>query len=127
MHTRRAGLKPEGQPSFDPQSSVCEISLSPAGAVIIMLAHPCLEAWLAELLGAGSGPTCGEVVDAIRRRIGDYDKKLLPRLILERARGANPPPRFVEGLRRAVSACSREAIGVKLYNFNHGSVTAAVV
>jgi hypothetical protein len=91
MHARRAGLELRGRPSLD-RDFVGVISLSPAGAVIVMLAHPCLEAWLADLLGAGSGLTCREVVDATKRRIGGYDKKLLPGLVLERVRGANPLP-----------------------------------
>ena len=52
--------------------------------VKILVAHPCLEAWLCEamgIVGCYSG-TCGEVVDAIVSRYeGEYEKKTLKRML----------------------------------------------
>jgi hypothetical protein len=50
----------------------------------ILVAHPCLEAWLCEAMGIAScySGTCGEVVDAIISRYeGKYEKETLKRML----------------------------------------------
>jgi len=52
--------------------------------VEILVAHPCLEAWLCEAMGIAGcySGTCGEVVDAIVSRYeGKYGKKTLKRML----------------------------------------------
>jgi len=52
--------------------------------VEILIAHPCLEAWLCEAMGIAGcySGTCGEVVDAIVSRYeGKYEKKALKRML----------------------------------------------
>jgi hypothetical protein len=52
--------------------------------VKILVAHPCLEAWLCEAMGIAScySGTCGEVVDAIISRYeGKYEKETLKRML----------------------------------------------
>jgi hypothetical protein len=52
--------------------------------VKILMAHPCLEAWLCEAMGMAScySGTCGEVVDAIISRYeGKYEKETLKRML----------------------------------------------
>lgn len=52
--------------------------------VKILIAHPCLEAWLCEAMGIAScySGTCGEVVDAIISRYGGkYEKETLKRML----------------------------------------------
>ena len=47
-HLRDVGLRP--QLSFDKDRLVGLISLESGGRIAVVLAHPCLEAWLGELL-----------------------------------------------------------------------------
>jgi hypothetical protein len=52
--------------------------------VKILIAHPCLEAWLCEAMGIAGcySGTCGEVVDAIISRYeGKYEKETLKRML----------------------------------------------
>jgi len=52
--------------------------------VKMLIAHPCLEAWLCEAMGIAScySGTCHEVVDAIISRYkGKYEKKTLKRML----------------------------------------------
>jgi hypothetical protein len=52
--------------------------------VEILIAHPCLEAWLCEAMGIAGcySGTCDEVVDAIVSRYeGKYEKKTLKRML----------------------------------------------
>jgi hypothetical protein len=52
--------------------------------VEILVAHPCLEAWLCEAMGIAGcySGTCGEVVDAIVSRYeGKYEKETLKRML----------------------------------------------
>jgi hypothetical protein len=52
----------------------------------IVVAHPCLEAWLCRLMDLQSceSGTCRDVIHAIERIIeGKYDKKLLPELTMK--------------------------------------------
>jgi hypothetical protein len=52
--------------------------------VKILIAHPCLEAWLCEAMGIAGcySGTCDEVVDAIVSRYeGKYEKKTLKRML----------------------------------------------
>jgi hypothetical protein len=52
--------------------------------VKILIAHPCLEAWLCEAMGIAScySGTCGEVVDAITSKYkGRYKKRTLKRML----------------------------------------------
>jgi hypothetical protein len=52
--------------------------------VKILVAHPCLEAWLCEAMGIAGcySGTCGEVVDAIISRYeGKYEKETLKRML----------------------------------------------
>lgn len=52
----------------------------------IVVAHPCMEAWLCELMdlkGCELG-TCRDVIHAIERVLGGkYDKKMLPKLVMK--------------------------------------------
>jgi hypothetical protein len=52
--------------------------------VEILIAHPCLEAWLCEAMGIAGcySGTCGEVVDAITSKYkGKYKKRTLKRML----------------------------------------------
>ena len=52
--------------------------------VKILIAHPCLEAWLCEAMGIAScySGTCGEAVDSIISRYkGKYEKETLKRML----------------------------------------------
>jgi hypothetical protein len=53
-HLRDVGLRP--QLSFDKDRLVGLISLESGGGIAVVLTHPCLEAWLGELLGITSPP-----------------------------------------------------------------------
>lgn len=104
-HLRELGLQP--QLFFDTARLVAHISVGSVGKVAVMLAHPCLEMWLGELLGIATAPTCRDVITLLKREIGDYDKKLLPKLIAERLRGGDDPPSFLENFKYAVTCCRK--------------------
>ena len=75
----------------------------------IISAHPCLEAWLAELLNLNTrGVNCKDIKDIIKRRIKDYKSRLLPGLI-ERRLGSRlevgDPPSFLTEIIDAVRGC----------------------
>jgi len=77
--------------------------------VKIITAHPCLEAWLAELLNLNTrGVNCKDTKDIIKRRIKDYKSRLLPGLI-ERRLGSRlevgDPPSFLMEIIDAVKSC----------------------
>jgi hypothetical protein len=77
--------------------------------VKIITAHPCLEAWLAELLNLNTrGVNCKDVKDIIKRHIKDYESHLLPGLI-ERRLGSRlevgDPPSFLMEIIDAVRSC----------------------
>jgi hypothetical protein len=77
--------------------------------VKIITAHPCLEAWLAELLNSNTrGVDYKDIKDIIKRRIKDYKSRLLPGLI-ERRLGSRlevgDPPSFLMEIIDAVRSC----------------------
>jgi hypothetical protein len=59
-HLRDVGLRP--QLSFDKDRVVGLISLESGGRIAVVLAHPCLEAWLGELLEISSS-TCSDLIN----------------------------------------------------------------
>jgi len=79
------------------------------GRVKIITAHPCLEAWLAELLNLNTrGINCKDVKDIIKRRIKDYESHLLPRLVERHLRSrleVGDPPSFLTEIIDAVRSC----------------------
>ncbi len=77
--------------------------------VKIITAHPCLEAWLAELLNLNiRGVNCKDVKDIIKRRIKDYESHRLPGLIEQHLRDrleVGDPPSFLMEIINAVRSC----------------------
>ncbi len=77
--------------------------------VKIITAHPCLEAWLAELLNLNTrGVNCKDVKDIIKRHINDYESHLLPGLVERHLRSrleAGDPPSFLMEIIDAVRGC----------------------
>jgi len=77
--------------------------------VKIITAHPCLEAWLAELLNLNTrGVNCRDVKDIIKRHIKDYESHLLPGLIERHLRSrpeVGDPPSFLMEIIDAVRSC----------------------
>jgi hypothetical protein len=78
--------------------------------VKIITAHPCLEAWLAELLNLNTRgvANCKDVKDIIKRRIKDYESHLLPGLVERHLRSrleAGDPPSFLTEIIDAVRSC----------------------
>jgi len=79
------------------------------GRVKIITAHPCLEAWLAELLNLNTrGVNCKDVKDIIKRHTIDYESHLLPRLVERHLRSrleVGDPPSFHTEIIDAVRSC----------------------
>jgi len=77
--------------------------------VKIITAHPCLEAWLAELLNLNTrGVNCKDVKDIIKRHIKDYESHLLPGLIERHLRSrleVGDPTSFHTEIIDAVRGC----------------------
>jgi hypothetical protein len=77
--------------------------------VKIITAHPCLEAWLAELLNLNTrGVNCKDVKDVIKRHIKDYESHLLPGLVERHLRSrleVGDPPSFLTEIIDAVRGC----------------------
>jgi hypothetical protein len=78
--------------------------------VKIITAHPCLEAWLAELLNLNTRgvANCKDVKDIIKRRIKDYESHRLPGLIEQHLRDrlkVDDPPSFLMEIIDAVRSC----------------------
>jgi hypothetical protein len=103
-HLRDVGLRP--QLSFDKDRLVGLISLGSGGGIAVVLAHPCLEAWLGELLEITPSSTCSDLINAIKQNRGEYKKNQLPSLVKEELRKrAGHPPKFVENFQYAVTCC----------------------
>jgi len=71
----------EGDKPEDVKARIIDEHLKDLGfnreRVKIITAHPCLEAWLAELLNLNTrGVNCKDVKDIIKRRIKDYESHL---------------------------------------------------
>lgn len=80
------------------------------GRIKIITAHPCLEAWLAELLNLNTRDVanCKDVKDIIKRRIKDYESHLLPGLVERHLRSrleVGDPPSFLTEIIDAVRGC----------------------
>jgi hypothetical protein len=77
--------------------------------VKIITAHPCLEAWLVELLNLNTrGVNCKDVKDIIKRHIKDYESHLLPGLVERHLRSrleVGDPPSFLMEIIDAVRGC----------------------
>jgi hypothetical protein len=77
--------------------------------VKIITAHPCLEAWLAELLNLNTrGVNCKDVKGIIKRHIKDYESHLLPGLVERHLRSrleVGDPPSFLMEIIDAVRSC----------------------
>jgi len=77
--------------------------------VKIITAHPCLEAWLAELLNLNTrGVNCKDVKDIIKRHVKDYEPHLLPGLVERHLRSrleVGDPPSFLMEIIDAVRSC----------------------
>ncbi len=93
-HLRDVGLRP--QLSFDEDRLVGLISLGSGGGIAVVLVHPCLEAWLGELLGVTPSSTCNDLINAIKQKRGEYKKSQLPSLVKAELRKRADPPKFVE-------------------------------
>ncbi len=102
-HLRDVGLRP--QLSFDKDRLAGLISLESGGRIAVVLAHPCLEAWLGELLKITPSSTCSDLIDAIKQNRGEYKKSQLPSLVKEELRKRADPPKFVEDFQYAVTCC----------------------
>jgi hypothetical protein len=77
--------------------------------VKIITAHPCLEAWLVELLNLNTrGVNCKDVKDIVKRHIKDYESHLLPGLVERHLRSrleVGDPPSFLMEIIDAVRSC----------------------
>jgi hypothetical protein len=78
--------------------------------VKIITAHPCLEAWLAELLNLNTRgvANCKDVKNTIKRRIKDYESHLLPGLVEKHLRSrleVGDLPSFLMEIIDAVRSC----------------------
>jgi hypothetical protein len=87
-----------------------DLGINDYNRVKIILAHPCLETWLAELLNlnVGGATNCRDVIGVIKSRIKDYDSYLLPSLIerhLRNTPGAGGVPSFLREFINAVKSC----------------------
>ena len=102
-HLRDVGLRP--QLSFDKDRLVGLISLESGGRIAVVLAHPCLEAWLGELLEITPSSTCSDLINAIKQNRGEYKKSQLPSLVEAELRKRADPPKFVENFQYAVTCC----------------------
>jgi hypothetical protein len=102
-HLRDVGLRP--QLFFDKDRLVGLISLESGGGIAVVLAHPCLEAWLGELLEITPSSTCSDLINAIKQKRGKYDKRRLPSLVKAELRKRADPPKFVENFQHAVTCC----------------------
>jgi len=102
-HLRDVGLRP--QLSFDKDRLVGLISLGSGGGIAVVLAHPCLEAWLGELLEITPSSTCSDLIDAIKQNRGEYKKSQIPSLVKEELKKRADPPKFVENFQYAVTCC----------------------
>jgi hypothetical protein len=103
----------EGDKPEDVKARIIDEHLKDLGfnreRVKIITAHPCLEAWLAELLNLNTrGVNCKDVKDIIKRRIKDYESHLLPGLIERHLRNrleVGDPPSFLMEIIDAVRSC----------------------
>jgi hypothetical protein len=102
-HLRDVGLRP--QLSFDRDRLVGFIPLESGGRIAVVLAHPCLEAWLGELLEITPSSTCSDLINAIKQNRGEYKKSQLPSLVEAELRKRADPPKFVENFQYAVTCC----------------------
>ena len=89
-----------------------DLGINDYNRVKIILAHPCLETWLAELLNlnVGDATNCGDVKSVIKSRIKDedYDSYRLPGLIERHLRnrlGTGSAPSFLREFIDAVKSC----------------------
>jgi len=102
-HLSDMGQRP--QLSLDANRLVGFISLGYGGGIAVVLAHPCLEAWLGELLGITSSSACSDLINAIKQKRGEYEKSHLPSLVKAEVRNRADPPKFVENFQYAVTCC----------------------
>jgi bifunctional DNA-binding transcriptional regulator/antitoxin component of YhaV-PrlF toxin-antitoxin module len=60
-----------------------DLGINNRNKIKIIVAHPCLEVWLAELLNINTKgvANCKNIKDIIKRHIKDYESHLLPDLI----------------------------------------------
>ena len=89
---------------------VKDLRINDPNRVKIILAHPCLEVWLAELLNLNvrGATNCRDVIDVIKSRIKGYNSHLLPDLIERHLRdglGAGDVPSFLSEFIDAVKSC----------------------
>jgi len=106
------GIKPDEIRERIINEHVKDLRINDPNRVKIILAHPCLEAWLAELLNlnVGNAINCKDVKDTIRHRLNmkDYDSYLLPNLIERHLRDRleiGDVPSFLEKFVNAVRRC----------------------
>jgi hypothetical protein len=90
---------------FDADRLVGFISLGSGGGIAVVLAYPCLEAWLGELLGITPSSTCSDLINAIKQKHGEYEKSHPPSLVKAELRNRADPPKFVENIQYAVTCC----------------------
>jgi len=103
----------EGDKPEDVKARIIDEHLKDLGfnreRVKIITAHPCLEAWLAELLNLNTrGVNCKDVKDIIKCHIKDYESHLLPGLIERHLRSrleVGDPPSFLMEIIDAVRSC----------------------
>jgi len=104
------GVKPDEVRERIVNKHFKDLGINDYNQVKIILAHPCLEAWLAELLNlnVGGATNCGDVIGVIKSRIKDYDSYLLPSLIerhLRNTLGVGDVPSFLREFIDAVKSC----------------------
>ena len=106
------GVKPDEVKERIISKHFKDLGINDYNRVKIILAHPCLEAWLAELLNlnVGNAINCKDVKDTIRHRLNmkDYDSYLLPNLIERHLRDRleiGDVPSFLEKFVNAVRRC----------------------
>jgi hypothetical protein len=106
------GVKPDEVKERIISKHFKDLGINDYNRVKIILAHPCLEAWLAELLNlnVGGATNCRDVIGVIKSRIKDedYDSYRLPGLIERYLRDrlrAGGVPSFLSEFIDAVKSC----------------------
>jgi hypothetical protein len=106
------GVKPDEVRERIINEHVKDLRINDPNRIKIILAHPCLEAWLTELLNLNveNAINCKDVKDTIKHRLNmkDYDSYLLPNLIERHLRDRleiGDVPSFLEKFVNAVRRC----------------------
>jgi hypothetical protein len=84
----------------------------------VVLAHPCLEIWLGELLESTSSSAFTNSIYASKQKRGEYEKSLLPSLVKTELRNRADLPKFVENFHHAYLLRRRLRNGLKIFELH---------